>query len=73
MEPMPAGICRTIIGRDEFFQSIQGAPVRDDGPLRHRIIEIDATDQQVTAIKNYMRARGIHGIIRKPEETDDAD
>lgn len=67
---MPAGINQTSIGREEFFQLTGDVP-RDTGVVRHRIIEIDATDIQMIALRNYMRAKGIHGLIHKPEETND--
>ena len=73
MGNLPAGICQTSIDMDEYTQRMRGIEVRDTGPVYHRIIEIDATDMQVTALKNYMRAHNIHGMIRKVEEKSDVD
>lgn len=69
---IPAGLCQTCIGRDEYMQITAGVVIRDDGPIYHRVIEIDATDKQVEALRQYLRAHGVHGVIRKPatEATD---
>lgn len=73
MSELPAGICQTSIDMDEYTQRMRGVEVIDIGPTYHRIIEIDATDMQLTALKNYMRAHNIHGMIRKVEEKSNVD
>lgn len=63
---MPGGIDQTTISVRDFYDKLVEAAPPDPGPMRHRVIEIDATDRQLEMLIRSLKAYGIHGVVRKP-------